>query len=225
MGGSADRAANRRPPCGRCRHPRPMSAASSIRLACGLARSASFASRRSKARCPSDPCGAFTRSHPRTARHGRMICRARRGCFRRPSPSQALAELPDAPPRLLRLAQHPPPHGESGRPRAHPWRMVAERRRDAACSATTTASRPSMASASGCFATASPKAAGAGGCMAWAKHELRRTSGHDAFLVPARRIERRRAVLGRGAARHLRRSASSIAIRSPASCARMKPPK
>ena len=33
-----------------------------------------------------------------------------------------------------------------------------------------------------------PNKAGAGGCTAWVKHELRRSSGHDALFLPARRL-------------------------------------
>ena len=102
----------------------------------------------------------------------------------------------------LHLAQGPTSRRQGGRSRAHSRRMVGQRKRDEARSAIITASRRRTARAIGCFVMRRRSRAAAGGCMASVKHELRRSSGHDAFLVLARRLVGRRIVLGRGAARH-----------------------
>ena len=65
--------------------------------------------------------------------------------------------------------------------------------------------------ASGSSATRRPTRAGAGGCTGCSaeqpSHDLRRASGHDPFLVPARSLEPARAVRAGEAPRHCRRSA------------------
>ena len=122
--------------------------------------------------------------------------------FVRPEKIEAVAELPDHPPRLFIWRKIAPSRRQSRWAGAHSRRMVDERRRDE--------SRPRLlprrdertARATGCSATRRPSRAAAGGCTALVRHELRRTSGHDAFLVFARRVVGRGTVFGGGAPRH-----------------------
>ena len=80
--------------------------------------------------------------------------------FARPEKVEAVAELPDHPPRLFvwRNIRHRVAQGR--RARAHPWRMVGERGRDQPRSATITASRRRTARATGCFGMRPPDQGG-----------------------------------------------------------------
>ena len=179
-----------------------MSASSSIRSGCGSARTTCFAWRRSKALCRNAPCAASPRFNPPKGWIGRKTCRVRRGFSCSPEKVEAVAELPDHPPRLFiwrnvrhRVAKADGPeriHGEW-------WR---ERQRNATCPRLLPRRDNRRRALLAVSATRRRSKAAAGGCTAWVKHELRRSPGHDAFLVPARRIVGRRIVLGGGAAWH-----------------------
>ena len=85
-----------------------MSVSSSTRSGCGSARTTCFAWHRSKARCRNAPCAASPRLNPLKAWIGQKTCRARRGFSCSPEKIEAVAELPDHPPRLFiwRGARH-----------------------------------------------------------------------------------------------------------------------
>ena len=166
-----------------------MSASWSIRSACASGRTSVFRLAPVESALPER--AVRTRARPCSPRKGvdwpkhlprpaRLFCSPRR--------SKPSRELPDHPPRLFiwRKMRHRVAKAD-GPERIHGEWWVSDKRNHISC-ATTTASRPPMARATGCFATRRPSRAAAGGCMAWVKHELRRTSGHDAFLVPARRV-------------------------------------
>ncbi len=125
----------------------------------------------------------------------------------------ARARLPAG---LLRVAARSSPRRARGRARARLRRVVARRRWPRRC-ATTTASRPPTAPATGSSATGLRSKACDGSCTG-SSHDLRRASGHDPLQLPARRIERRGTVRASCDARDSRRSASSIATRLPGSC-------
>ena len=135
-----------------------------------------------------------------------------------PEPVTATALLPDHPPAFFVWRTRAPPRGQGRRAGAHHRRMVEIRARAFLLCATITASRASRAHASGSSAMRRPPRAGAGGCMG-SSHDLCRASGHDAFLVPARRLEPARDVRAGEAPRPPGARRSSTATRSPASCA------
>ena len=99
--------------------------------------------------------------------------------------------------------------GDQGRwTGTHHGRMVAGRARMISPCAIITASRTRPARASGCSAMRPPINRRDGGCTEFS-HEVCGASGHDALLVPARRIEPRRIVrageaVGNRCARHRR---------------------
>jgi hypothetical protein len=108
------------------------------------------------------------------------------------------------------LAERPVSRRQSRWSRAHPRRMVGKHKAKPNPSVTTIGSRPRMARVIGYFATRLPNRAGAGGCTAWAKHELRRSSGHNALFLSARRLFARRTVRKRCHARQ----PNAIAVRA-----------
>ena len=142
---------------------------------------------------------------------------ARPGSSSRPSPSSRRHSCPTT----RRLSSSGAASVTGSRRADGPERIAGEwwRGRGGSSSrATITASRATDGARFWLFRDAPPPiAAGAGGCTG-SSHDLCRAPGHDAFLVPARRIEPARTVRAGEAPRHSRRSASSTAIRSPASC-------
>ena len=115
----------------RGRHAMSMSASSSIRSACGSARTTCFAWRRSKAPCRNAPCAASPRLNPpkgldwpkNLPRPARLFVQPGKGRSRRRTARSSAA--------ALHLAQHPPPRRQSRWAGAHSRRMVGERQRNA----------------------------------------------------------------------------------------------
>ena len=167
-------------------------------------------------------------------------CAAPAGCLARHSAA------PGAPPRPARAGRRRRRCCPTIRRRFFVWRRVRHRvvkadgperitgewwrseREVSACRATITASRPTRVRA----LLALPRRAGRRGRALVAARAFRMSEaiaclcgapGHDAFLVPARRLEPARAVRAGEAPRHCPRSASPTATRSPASCAPMRP--
>ena len=165
--------------------PRSISANWSIRLACGFVihefRTAPVESllperamRRVAALHPAQDL-AWPSNLPRPAR-----------LFVQPEKIEAVAELPDHPPRLFIWRKKPHRIAKADKQNNLTANGGSATARQTLC-AITTASRRRTARATGCFAMGLPGKAVAGGCTAWVRHELRRASGHLAFLVFARR--------------------------------------
>ena len=118
-----------------------------------------------------------------------------------PEQVQAIAEIPDGPPRLFvwRKVRHRVARADGPERILGEWWLSDQ---DIGLQRDYYRVETEAGSASGSFATRLRSRAAAGGCTGSVKHELRRASGHESFLIPARRVERGGVVRDSRNARH-----------------------